>query len=192
MDVKELAKKLCDESGCHHKCKEIDECVVMEEAEEVIANYATTTGKSNNLTFVLTNEDKVSVKGKYIDADALIKVLKADYNDEGLNVEVSEEKHLIHEVRKYSYGQSIYLKAIERVKEAMEVGVMNKEKQIEEMAKTILVFVHTKHNLISLYDLAEALYNAGYRKQSEETPCTTEQLTTDITYLKDYLKKGGE
>lgn len=67
MDIKELAKKLCDESGCHHKCKDIDECVVMEEAEELLINQDKSNNfdvKSNNLPFVLTNEDKVSVKGK--------------------------------------------------------------------------------------------------------------------------------
>ena len=63
---------------------------------------------------------------RYIDADALIKVLKADYEDEGLNVEVTEEKGLIYETRKYSYGQSIYLKAIERVKELPIVDVVPK------------------------------------------------------------------
>ena len=84
MDIKELAKKLCDESGCHHKCKEIDECVVMEEAELLINQDKSNNfdvksnnfeGKSNNelvpkeneLPFVLTNEDKVSVKGKQIE-----------------------------------------------------------------------------------------------------------------------------
>ena len=52
MDIKELAKKLCDESGCHHKCKEIDECVVMEEAEELLISQ----DKSNNFD-VKSNEE---------------------------------------------------------------------------------------------------------------------------------------
>ena len=65
--IKELAQELCDKSGCHHKCKEIDECVVMEEAEELLINQDKSNNfdvKSNNLPSVLTNEEKVSVKGK--------------------------------------------------------------------------------------------------------------------------------
>ena len=122
MDIKELAKKLCDESGCHHKCKEIDECVVMEEAELLINqdksnNFDVKSNnelvpKENELPFVLTNEDKVSVKVK----------------------------------------------------------------QIEEMARILCIskICHEKKraNCIGLgdcpqsRDIAEALYNAGYRKQS--------------------------
>ena len=83
-EIKEKAKELCEKSACHHKCHDTKDCVVEDEAKEVIANSATTT-----------------------------------------------------------------------------------EKQIEEMAITILDFVHTKHNQFSMQDLAEALYNAGYRKQSE-------------------------
>lgn len=64
-----------------------------------------------------------------IDADALIKVLKADYEDEGLNVEVAEEKGLIYETRKYCYGQSIYLKVIARVKESPTVGIGSEDTQ---------------------------------------------------------------
>lgn len=64
-NIKELAKELCDKSGCHHKCKEIDECVVMEEAEELLINQDKSNNfdvKSNNLPFVLTNEENVSEK----------------------------------------------------------------------------------------------------------------------------------
>ena len=50
MDIKEKAKKLCT---CHHKCKDTTDCVVEDDARE-------------HLPFVLTNEDKVSVKGKCI------------------------------------------------------------------------------------------------------------------------------
>lgn len=44
-ETKELAKKLCDESGCHHKCSDTDGCSVEDEAKEVIANSATTKEK---------------------------------------------------------------------------------------------------------------------------------------------------
>lgn len=40
--VKELAKTLCT---CHHKCHDTSDCVVEDEAKEVIANFATTTEK---------------------------------------------------------------------------------------------------------------------------------------------------
>ena len=43
--VNQIAKDLCDKSGCHHKCHDTKDCVVEDDAEEVIANYATTTDK---------------------------------------------------------------------------------------------------------------------------------------------------
>lgn len=44
-NTKELAKELCEKSGCHHKCNDTSDCVVEDEAKEVIANSATTTEK---------------------------------------------------------------------------------------------------------------------------------------------------
>ena len=44
---------------------------------------------------------------------------------------------------------------------------MSKEKQIKEMAKALMDTINAKHGHTSMRDLAEALYNAGYRKQSE-------------------------
>lgn len=55
--IKELAKELCDKSGCHHKCNDTKDCVVEDEAEAIIGN---------NLPSTLTNEEKVSEKGKYL------------------------------------------------------------------------------------------------------------------------------
>lgn len=43
--IKELAKRLCEKSPCHHKCLDTKDCVVEDEAKEVIANSATTTEK---------------------------------------------------------------------------------------------------------------------------------------------------
>lgn len=43
--VKELSKELCEKSGCHHKCHDTKDCVVEDEAKEVIANSATTKEK---------------------------------------------------------------------------------------------------------------------------------------------------
>ena len=98
----------------------------------------------------------------------------------------------------------------ELFKQALVEGVnrhidktIEKEKQIEEMELTevdILANDINQHcaDLAENYCgdthcvtcLANALYNAGYRKQSDKTPCTMEQLTTDITYLKDYRKQS--
>ena len=128
MDIKELAKKLCDESGCHHKCKDIDECVVMEEAELLINQ-----DKSNNFD-VKSNEELFK--------QALV---------EGVNNHIDK--------------------------------TIEKEKQIEEMAEIIhKADVNNDTNTICFpLSMAEclnkhgakrtnasiALYNAGYRKQSE-------------------------
>jgi hypothetical protein len=47
---------------------------------------------------------------------------------------------------------------------------MNKEKQVEEMAKILIDYKNKNHIMASaviLADYAEELYTAGYRKQSE-------------------------
>lgn len=44
-NTKELAKELCEKSTCHHKCHDTKDCVVEDEAKEVIANSAITTEK---------------------------------------------------------------------------------------------------------------------------------------------------
>lgn len=49
--TKELAKKLCAGSSCHHKCPDTDKCVVEEEAELLINE-----NKSNNFD-VKSNEE---------------------------------------------------------------------------------------------------------------------------------------
>lgn len=63
MDIKEKAKELCT---CHHKCKDTTDCVVEDEALLLINQDKSNNFdvKSNNLPFVLTNEEKVSVKVK--------------------------------------------------------------------------------------------------------------------------------
>ena len=69
MDIKEKAKELCT---CPHKCKDTTDCVVEDEAREC-------------LPFVLTNEDKVSVKGREIEVIELEKVaemLRLIFNDD--------------------------------------------------------------------------------------------------------------
>lgn len=94
--IKYKAKELC---SCHHKCNDTTDCVVEEEAREY-------------LPFVLTNEDKVSVKDKCIDDIAKLICV---------------------------YPQCVYYNIVGEC--------ANKECQ----------FV----------DKAEALYKAGYQKQSE-------------------------
>ena len=51
----ELAKVLCENSPCHHKCHDTEYCVVEDEAQLLILE--------NHLPSALTNEEKVSVKG---------------------------------------------------------------------------------------------------------------------------------
>ena len=67
--LKELAKELCEKSGCHHKCHDTSDCVVEDDALLLINQDKSNNFdvKSNNLPFVLTNEDKVSVKGRSIE-----------------------------------------------------------------------------------------------------------------------------
>ena len=37
--VKELSKKLCEESSCHHKCRDTEHCVVEDEAKVIIGEW---------------------------------------------------------------------------------------------------------------------------------------------------------
>lgn len=112
--LKELAKELCEKSGCHHKCHDTSDCVVEDEALLLINENKSNNFdvKSNNelvpnrneLPSTLTNEDKVSVKDR----------------------EIEEMANDLYENRPY------------------------RELWIEDAQ-----------------DIAEVLYNAGYRKQSE-------------------------
>lgn len=67
--LKELAKDLCEKSGCHHKCNDTTDCVVEEEALLLITENKSNNFdvKSNNLPSTLKNEEKVSVKEKQIE-----------------------------------------------------------------------------------------------------------------------------
>ena len=84
-NIKELAKELCEESTCHHKCPTTDDCIVEDEAELLLINENKSNNfevKSNNelvpnrneLPSTLTNEDKVSVKGREI--EKMINIIK--------------------------------------------------------------------------------------------------------------------
>ena len=44
---------------------------------------------------------------------------------------------------------------------------MSKEKQIDEIAKALMDAINIKHGEAAMLGLAEIVYNAGYRKQSE-------------------------
>ena len=58
--IKELAKELCKKS-CHHICEDTTDCIVEEEAEEVIANSTTTTDEQIEEIIIdlLTNFDEM-------------------------------------------------------------------------------------------------------------------------------------
>ena len=122
--IKELARELCD---CPHKCKDTTDCVVEEEAlllinQDKSNNFEV---KSNNLPFVLTNEDKVSVKVKQIeemvdDIDTYIESVDvkqwySDELDEGLAKALynagyrkqSEDMVSIKMVKKWLYSIAI-------------------------------------------------------------------------------------
>ena len=73
-NIKELAKKLCDKSGCHHKCKEIDECVAMEEAELLISqdNSNISWFKSNKV--VIANSATTIETHKYFSPEEVHKM----------------------------------------------------------------------------------------------------------------------
>jgi hypothetical protein len=81
--LKELAKELCDKSGCHHKCNDTSDCVVEDEALLLISE-----NKSNNFD-VKSNEElfkQALVEGvnRHIDkAIAEIKVIT--YEQDRLN-----------------------------------------------------------------------------------------------------------
>lgn len=60
-NIKELAKYLCERSGCHHLCRDTDKCIVEEEAKAILDKYELVP-KRNKLPSTLTNEEKVSVK----------------------------------------------------------------------------------------------------------------------------------
>ena len=57
--IKELTKELCEKSSCHHKCHDTTDCVVEDEAREVIANFATTKEKQiEEMAKIIGNADQ--------------------------------------------------------------------------------------------------------------------------------------
>lgn len=61
-NIKELAKELCEKSGCHHKCNDTSDCVVEDEALLLINE-----NKSNNFDVKSNNPivEFVSYDGHY-------------------------------------------------------------------------------------------------------------------------------
>jgi hypothetical protein len=87
---------------------------------------------------------------------------------------MSKEKRIVKStdwlIKGYS-EEEIASKKAEAIEEA-EKEIRNK--QIEEMAKILIDYKNKNHIMAStaiLEDYAEEIYNAGYRKQSELTPC---------------------
>ena len=116
--IKEIAKDLCDKSGCHHKCHDTDKCVVEDEALLLINQ-----NKSNNFD-VKSNEELFK--------QALV---------EGLNRRFDRE-----------------------IEEAKKI------EQIEEIAKYLCKSYSPYCSMCPdcyAEEEATALYNAGYRKQSD-------------------------
>ena len=110
MDIKDKAKELCEKLGCYHKCNDTKDCVVEDEAlllinQDKSNNFEV---KSNNelvpnrneLPFVLTNEDKVSVKVKQIE-EMFFDVVKAfNYARDFCAEQGGCSPGLIHEMRR--------------------------------------------------------------------------------------------
>lgn len=132
-ELKELAKELCDKSGCHHKCHDTKDCVVEDEAELLI---------SNKLRCI----------------DCIHNEICQFYNALGTKV--------------ICYPCGFY-----EAKEVIANSATTKEKQIEVLKGDICIaadYCYGACDECNLGDLAESLYNAGYRKQSENTvelPC---------------------
>lgn len=127
-ELKELAKELCDKSGCHHKCHDTKDCVVEDEAELLI---------SNKLRCI----------------DCIHNEICQFYNALGTKV--------------ICYPCGFY-----EAKEVIANSATTKEKQIEVLKGDICIaadYCYGACDECNLGDLAESLYNAGYRKQSEDT-----------------------
>ena len=78
--IKELAKELCKKS-CHHLCQDTTDCIVEDEAKEVIANSATTTEKQiEEITKVLN--EKQDGGWKFVDGSGFTTDV---FNDEVAN-----------------------------------------------------------------------------------------------------------
>lgn len=70
--IKELAKVICEVSGCSHKCPSTDKCIVDEEAEAILDKYELIP-KRNKLSSTLKNDNKVS-EDKYFTPEEVRKM----------------------------------------------------------------------------------------------------------------------
>jgi hypothetical protein len=127
--VKEIAKKLCEKSGCHHKCHDTKDCVVEDEAELLLINE----NKSNNFDVKSNNElfKQALVEGVSRHFDKIIEQEK----------QIEEMAEIIHKADVNNDTNTIYFPL--------------------SMAECL-----NKHGAKRTNE-SIALYNAGYRKQSE-------------------------
>lgn len=186
-----------------------------------------------DLPLTLKNEDKVSEKGMYCYGKKDFCHKWKDcrgcefYNGEGGKFElllINQDKSNIFDVKS---NEELFKQAlIEGVNRRIDREI-EKEKQIEEMAEYMAYISHSECGIKSCDDckhcgktsietadctdylIAEALYNAGYRKQSEVVRCKdckycyqvgkikacrhwNSHSTTDDAYCSYAEMKGGE
>ena len=75
---------------------------------------------------------------RYIDADALIEALQADYDREGAKADETALKGLYDISVKYSHGQFCLLNAIERVKDTPTADVAPKS-EVDDLKRYIIL-----------------------------------------------------
>lgn len=111
--VKEIAEKLCDESGCHHKCHDTDDCIVEDEANKLF-KQALVEGVNNNIDKTIEQEKQIEEMAMVVCSNCVVGQARCKF----------------------------YTKPCDVVKQE-----------------------------------CETLYNAGYRKQSENTNVPTKYLS---------------
>lgn len=76
--IKDLAKEFCEGSGCHHKCLDTTDCIVEDKAQLFILG--------NHLPSTLTNDEKVSEKGKQSIKEEIVDILLNFTKDKHIHI----------------------------------------------------------------------------------------------------------
>lgn len=144
--VKEIAKELCEKSGCHHKCHDTKDCVVEDEAKTIINSEFDINSTDGLINGTSTNT---------IIADKPRLLLINENKSNNFDVKSNEEL----------FKQAL----VEGVNRHIDKTI-DKEKQIEEIAKYLCKSYSPYCSMCPdcyAEEEATALYNAGYRKHTD-------------------------
>lgn len=144
--IKKIAKKLCDESPCHHKCRDTKDCIVEDDAELLINK-----GKEGYYCYGKKDFCPKAYIGEVCGGCEY-------YNGEGGEI----RELLINENKSNNFDVKSNKRIEEMAKDICKLGI-----SCEECTMLARKTNQTREQYCKAFEYAKRAYNAGYRKQSE-------------------------